>query len=94
MGYHVMFSFHPQLEMAALGSLTGPAGLVTPSFPGTGLGSQPTPSSPGGKTGLPGSATGLSGFSQIPGQQHVRKLTMSSWHDFYIIHMHMHTFCV
>ena len=59
--------------MAALGSLTGPAGLVTPSFPGTGLGSQPTP----GKTGLPGSATGLSSFSL--GQQHVRKLTMSSW---------------
>lgn len=64
--------------MAGLGSLTTPAGmtgLVTPAFPGAGLGGQPTPGSPGGKTGLPGSATGLSGFSQIPGQQHVIELT-------------------
>ena len=46
---------------------------MTPSFPGgAALGGPPTPSSPvGGKTGLPGSATGLAGLSQI--QQHVRE---------------------
>ena len=72
-----------QLEMAGLGGLAGPGGmatgLVTPSFHGgatlggAALGGPPAPASPvGGKTGLPGSATGLAGLSQI--QQHVRKL--------------------
>ena len=61
--------------MTGLG-LTGPGGmaggLMTPSFPGgVSLGGPPAPPSPvGGKTGLPGSATGLVGLSQI--QQHVR----------------------
>ena len=60
--------------MTGLGGLTGATGmtaLITPSFPGSGLGGQPASGSPVGKTSLSGSSTGLSGFSQIPGQQHV-----------------------
>ena len=65
-----------QLEMAGLGNLTGTvgmAGLVTPTFTSggpIGLGGPPAPGSPVGKTGLPATPTGLTGFSQM--QHHVR----------------------
>ena len=90
-------SSHPQLEMTGLGGLTGPtgiSGLVTPTFPGSGLGGQPTPGSPVGKTGLPGSAaTAFSSFSQL--HQHVRErifvcFTVEATRAYYTTFMYMY----